>query len=134
MLEPHLFTTFHPLQRIQTLMDAAQELQKTDASMFGTVRLDLGTSLRELAAGSLQVSVLKMIVAHRHLNQALQKSPIIPAIPMPEVFENIMRLEKAAPVKLPNPPLKLLIHSESSIANRELKNKALAFHLRSRYT
>jgi len=42
--------------------------------------------------------------------------------------------QTAAPVKLPNPPLKLLIHSESSIANRELKNKALAFHLRSRYT
>ena len=84
---------------------------KEQIPVLGQKSSHFGAGFRQLASATFEVSIFEMIEAHSGVDQGLQKITVRFAITLPEILQDIMRLEVSPLIELPDSQFQSLIHS-----------------------
>jgi hypothetical protein len=84
---------------LQTTPDLPLDTVCSHATPLGQVTLDLAQAFHQLTACSCPVAPLMMIEADGKVNQALEKPPLRLPGRRPDLFKNLVALEKLAAVE-----------------------------------
>jgi hypothetical protein len=95
-----------------------QQACDIDTVVFRLIRVQFRHGLRELAPATVVIPILEVVVSHGDLNQPLQEEPVVLPVLVPELFENVVRFEEAALIKLANSSRKSFIVHDTIVPKR----------------